>query len=366
MQSIIDAVISAAGGNIELVIANAEDSSLVVSFGCFGVKPNRFFFYKTFAELGKNVLFINAPSDNWYTEPLPWFSTNSIIESFERFANLVNTICRLYGFSRVKLFGFSMGGHGALLYSSAQSFDVPVDCVVIGTNTPLNLPKTISLRNYHLISERYGVTDLSRIDFGASGRKYAIVFGEFDVSDSYSGFVMRRLLGPGAEIGSHIGSTHNIPVHMTNTMGLAYGMEKILNHDLDFPGHGKIADVLTEEDLQPLPYFSPTINQSEEIAYIHELVRRYPQYAFGLNRIGAYLHNKNDLNGAFEYLQRSWEIAPNNENTNHHLSLIYEKKGQLDSALAHALLAKKALDSPGNVSRYETLKNKIVSSVIYT
>ncbi|MBY6347411.1 hypothetical protein E5C31_15700 [Providencia rettgeri] len=365
MQSIIDAAVKAAGGNVELVIANVEDPNLVVSFGCFGVKPNRFFFYKTFAALEKNVLFINAPINNWYTEPLPWFSTNSIAKSFEGFANLVNAICRLYGFSRVRLFGFSMGGHGALLYSSAKNFSVPVDCIVVGTNTPLNLPKTISLRNYHLISEDYGVTDLSGIDFDMVGKNYAIVFGEFDVSDAYSGLVLRRLLGSKAEIGSHIGSTHNIPVHMTNTMGLAYGMEKLLNLDLDFPGRGKIADVLTEEDLEPLPYFSPTINQPEEIAYMHDLVRRYPQYAFGLNRIGAYLHNKGDLNGAFEYLQRSWEIAPNNENTNHHLSLVFEKRGQLDSAFAHALLAKKALSSPVNVNRYEAVKNKIVSSVTY-
>ena len=252
-----------------------------------------------------------------------------------------------------------MGGYGALLYSTAESLCISTRCIAVGVNTPLNLPKTISIKNYTGINEKDGASCLSNISTSMFNKQYSIYFGEFDVSDAYSSLFLRDMIGDKVNIFSHAGATHNIPVHLDIHQNLANAMQSMLSGTFNFPGRGKAAELLTSADLKPLPFFSPTINQTSEIEYLESLVEKYPSYAFALNRIGAYWHNRGNLDLALDYLKRSWEAGPCSENTNHHLSLIFEKLGLLDESFSHAIMAAKSLPSNSNKSQLEKVKQRL-------
>lgn len=354
--------LSLSNGNMRLITSEADDRSLYIVFGCLNAAPGRYTFYRTFMDLKKNALFINSPKNDWFTNPISWLNGESLTASIDAFVDMANQLCKDHHLYRVVLVGFSMGAYGAMLYSSHGGFDHPVEVVAFGTETKLNLPKSISAKYKNLIPDLDSAGDLMNGGVFKPIHRYHMIFGELDIVDTYSALRLKEKF-PDADItvSSHGGSLHNVVDTLKKTVGLELGMRKSLGFVFDVPGEGELANYLSSSDIEPLLNFSVTMNNESEIQYLKSLVGKYPFFVLALNRIGAYYHNRGDRKRSLEYLVQAWLIAPQYENTNTHLSLIYEKDGQVEQALSHAIMAKKQIESPNNLSRVEVLIKRLAA-----
>lgn len=348
--------LNSSNGNMRLVTSEADDRSLYIVFGCLNAAPERYTFYRTFMDLQKNVLFINSPKNDWFTNPISWLNGESLTCSIDAFVDMANQLCKHHHLDKIVLVGFSMGAYGAMLYSSHRGFDHPVEVIAFGTETRLNLPKSISAKYKHLIPDLDGAGDLINGGVFEPIHRYHMIFGELDIVDTYSALCLKeKFHDADITISSHGGSLHNVVSTLKATVGLELGMKKSLRFVFDIPGEGRLASYLSSSDIEPLLNFSITMNNEDEIQYLKSLIEKYPFYVLALNRIGSHYHNRGDRKTSIKYLTQAWLLAPQYENTNTHLSLLHEKDGRIEQALSHAILAKQQIASLNNLSRVEGL-----------
>lgn len=206
-------------GLLRLDIRSPEDKVLYVAFSSYGTPRGVFNFDGSMRRMSKNALMVNSAKSDWYTHPLDGMGATTARESIDKLGAIVSETCKINGFKSVVYFGFSMGGYGALLYSRSSEIDVPLRCVAIGANTPVNLHRTISSRHLASIDCDDSLGDLLVEGFDTEDRKYIIACGELDVGDLYSAIVFHETYGDKILTISHAGSTHNVLSHLKELGG---------------------------------------------------------------------------------------------------------------------------------------------------
>ncbi|ARP53689.1 hypothetical protein ALFP_1802 [Alcaligenes faecalis] len=338
-------------GIMRLDIRNPDDDVLYVPFSSYGTVRGTFNFDGSMRRMGKNTLMVNSATSDWYTHPLDGMGATTARESIDKLGAIVSETCKINGFKSVVYFGFSMGGYGALLYSRSSEIDVPLRCVAIGTNTPVDLPRTISSRHLASIDCDDSLGDLLVEGFDAEDRNYVIACGELDVGDLYSAIVFHETYGDKILTISHAGSTHNVLSHLKELGGLEDSLSLMFTGDQQLLGWGRSAREITSAEIKPLLTFSPNMNAAEEVSYLIELTEKYPFFAYGLSRIGSYFYEKGDKGKAKKYLCKAWELAPNYHTVNKLLSRLYEDLGDIKLSLSHAILVNRMFKNSENESR---------------
>ncbi|MEI9882720.1 hypothetical protein [Atlantibacter hermannii] len=295
---------------------NPSDNRLFIVFGVKGTKPGAFAFYRTFCSLNINVLFIAPDQDNWYHNGLPDIG-NNLTSLCEGLDNIINELCDRYDFKSIKLFGSSMGGYLSLVYLELSNVKVPLSALVLGTETKLNLPSSYSEKSGYEYDETF--IDLKTRTF--RNRDVDMVYGEFDIVDSYCALRMKELKN--FKIKSHRFSGHIVPKTLEETIG----MKTFINDYNDgvncFIGMGHMTDFLDAKDLEPLIFESK--NSSAYIDALLLCLKKYPAFGWGWNRYGVYLHNKGLLSESKFALERSLLVNPFSKNSAEHLSSVVEK-----------------------------------------
>lgn len=296
---------------------NKDDKRLFIVFGARGAKPGAFGFYKTFVGLRLNTIFVTGHEDKWYQNGIP--SLGDDLESaMYSFDIRVKGICQELGFSSVTLIGSSMGGYLSLVYASLSDIKISMDAIIMGTETELFLPYSKSIE-----SPFSALKDYSNIKFkNYNNRPITMIFGEFDLVDSYCALSMK--IHSNFTILSHVSSGHVLPEVIDSTIGISDFFNDIINNKARcFIGMGNMSNFLSPSDIEPLikeQQFSKLY-----IECLEACLRKYPAFGFGWNRLGVYLHNNGDLIKAREAIKKSLLINMNYKNSISHLNSIESK-----------------------------------------
>lgn len=210
-----------------------------------------------------------------------------------------------------------MGGYGALLYSTLTKHSIKVKVISFGVETVLKLPNSKSEEGEFLPLDEF--KDIRGFDF--SHVDVNIIYGEFDLIDSYCALCMKGK--PGINLISHASSGHNVPETVANTIGIAEFFKLIIEDSFYFHGRGHMSSALNSRDI--LPLISCAQFSNEYIYSLESALKKYPAYGFGLNRLGVYHHNKDMFEEAYEFIKKSILINPKYPNSLQHLKSIEAK-----------------------------------------
>lgn len=346
-------------GLLRLDIRNPKDKVLYVAFSSYGTPRGAFNFDGSMQRMSKNSLMVNSAKSDWYTTPIEGIGAQSVNESIDALALIVSQVCTENGFNSVVYFGFSMGGYGALIYSRSLLIDVPLTCISIGANSPVDLPRTISSRHLSSIDCNNNLGDLLQDGFDVINKSYIIVCGELDIGDLYSAIVFHETYRDRISTISHAGSTHNVLSHLKLISGLEHSMSLMFSDDARLLSWGRCAREISSTEMKPLLSFSANMNTPEEVSYLIDLTDKYPFFSYALTRIGAYFYDKGDRRQAKRYLCRAWELSPNYHSLNKLLSRLYEDMGDLPASLSHAILVSRMFKNPENELRVRYLLGRV-------
>lgn len=296
-----------------LRMASPESSRLIVVFSSRGATPSKFSFFNTFEKYKCNVLHITPPDFSWYHTGLVGFGSDPK-EAFTRLSKIIDGFCILKKIDEIVLIGSSMGGYGALLYSTLTKHTMKVKVLSFGVETILKLPNSKSSEGDFVALDEF--KDIRGFDFSHVDAN--IIYGEFDLIDSYCALCMKGK--PGINLISHIFSKHNVPEEISKSISIIDFFKQIIEESLYFYGRGHMSSALNSRDIYTLlssPQFNDDYINSLEIA-----LKKYPTFGFGLNRLGVYYHNMGKLKEALILIKKSILISPNFPNSLEHLKAI--------------------------------------------
>ncbi|WP_426785754.1 tetratricopeptide repeat protein (plasmid) [Rahnella variigena] len=299
-----------------LRMASPEKKRLLVVFSSRGAKPGEFSFFKTFEIYKCNVLHITPPDFSWYHTGLVGFG-NDPKEAFIKLSKIIDEFCIINNIEEIVLIGSSMGGYGALLYSTLTKHSMSVRVLSFGVETILKLPNSKSEEGEFIPLDEF--KDIRGFDF--SHVDVNIIYGEFDLIDSYCALCMKGK--PGVNLISHIFSGHNVPETVSSSIAIVEFFTQIIEDSLYFYGRGHMSSALNSRDISPL--ISGAQFNDEYITSLEIALKKYPTFGFGLNRLGVYYHNKDMLKEAYKLIQKSILINPKYPNSLQHLKTIEEK-----------------------------------------
>lgn len=292
---------------------DVNDKRLFVVFSSRGAGPGDFSFYKTFDSLNVNVLHITPSDFSWYQKGLVGLGDTLPI-AFKSLSEKLDDFCIKHNIEKIICVGASMGGYGALAYGALSSRKIATTIIVFGTETVLNLPGSKSSESKFDVLEKF--KDIRFLDY--SNLDVNMIFGEYDLVDSYCALSMRH--DKNFSFYSCSSAAHVVPEYLNNQVGIVNFFKEFLSGGRSFIGRGHIASSLYPEDIEPLlfnPQFSDAYNQA-----INDCIRKYPAFGLAWNRLGVYLHNSGQLAQALDAIKRSYSISPTYQNTLEHLKSI--------------------------------------------
>ena len=298
---------------------NLSDKRLFIIFSSVGAYPGNFSFFRTFETLNVNVLHITPPDFSWYQNGLNGISDN-IETSFVELSSLIESFCHDVGICEIYITGASMGGYAAMVYASLSKKSINLTVISFGTETILKLKDSKS-RQFNFDIKK-GYRDIRNLNY--SGINVNMIFGEFDMVDSYSALTMSYRKN--FNLYSCQASGHAVPEYFNKKIGIVNFFKSFLNGGKSFIGRGHMPSELDEFDLIEL------INNDQlsslYVEALYKCIKKYPAFGYGLNRLGAYLHMKGDLKEAKNALEQSLLINPDYQNSLEHLINIKRKLAQ--------------------------------------
>ncbi len=299
-----------------LRMGNPTESRLLVVFSSRGATPGNFSFFKVFTAYRCNVLHITPPDFSWYHTGLVGFGSDPKT-AFHKLSELIEELCLTNDINEIVLIGSSMGGYGALLYSTLTQHTPSVRVISFGVETILKLPNSKSAEG-----EFFSLPEFNDIrGFDYSHVEANIIYGEFDLIDSYCALCMKGK--PGINLISHQNSQHNVPEAVSSTIGIVEFFRQIIEGGTYFYGRGHMSHALNARDI--LPLLTNEQFNSDYVKCLHSAIRKYPAFGFGLNRMGVYFHNAGEIEKALEYIKKSILIHPKYTNSLQHLKSIEAK-----------------------------------------
>lgn len=297
-------------------VKNIQDKRLFVIFSSRGAGPGVFSFYKTFESLNVNVLHITPSDFSWYQKGLVSLG-DDLPTAFKSLSERLDNFCLSHNILEAICVGASMGGYGALVYGALSSRKVNTSLILFGTETVLKLPYSKSAESHFDVLEKF--RDIRFLDY--SGLNVNMIFGEFDVVDSFCALSMKY--DRNFSFYSCASAAHVVPEYLNAKIGFVNFFNEFLAGGRSFIGRGHIATELYPEDISPLLFdvpFSDDYNKA-----IKRCIEKYPAYGYAWNRLGVYLHQRGDLLASLEALKRSHMIHPAYQNTLEHLKVVRAK-----------------------------------------
>lgn len=345
-------------GQLSLHIRNPSDKELFVVFGARGSKPYYYGFYKAFETLNKNVLFFNDQGSSWYTKPQEWAKQTSLKDFMDLICHSILETISLHKMKSVVFFGSSMGAYGAYLYANHLVLpkNVSLRMILISLECRLGDNFSKSKENIDEIDFDSGYCDLLKLK--PKHKNTLLFFGELDLYDSWSALKLKEQ-DHASRLISIADSDHNIPQYLDKKIGFSDFMKSVLDGNLFFPRKGYLEYYIRHQDLSRI--MSHDSSSQEYLDLMQGCVKKYPNFAYGWNRLGVIAHNNDQLTEAYAFLKKSYFSAPSFHNTLLHLSIVCEKMNRFNEALFYSIEGSFLYPEPEHIifkQRSEALRSK--------
>jgi hypothetical protein len=301
-------------------LKDKSDKRVFIVFSSRGAEPGDFSFYKTFDKLDVNVLHITPPDFTWYQSGLVGLG-DSLEISFDKLANKVVSFCEDFEAVKIFIVGASMGGYAAVLFSSMLSMAARVsyspEVICFGTEMILKLPNSKSSELDFFVADR--LKDIRHFDF--VNVKINMIFGEFDLVDTYCALIMKE--HPSFYLYSCSSSGHLVPEFLNKTVTIVEFFRSFISGGKSFIGRGHIDSEVNADDIYPLVFSKPF--SEEYLSALNLCLKKYPAFGYGWNRLGVYHHNNSNLADASNCLKKSQLINSDFSNTTQHIASVRKK-----------------------------------------
>lgn len=316
-----------------------DSKKLLVSFGNADSSNGKFPFFKTFDKL-KNIsyLLISARDGNvWYSNGLPGIA-DDLENMLCRLAEIILEFCVWNKIEEVIFTGASMGGVPALLISHfTQTYiysHIKCNVLIFCTETVLFLPGSRSTYHDNIegFKEKFPLKYIDICDLNYYANDITLYFGERCIVDAYCALRLREIQKNEYQRDIRLISSRNvghlIVPFLDNQRGWIVDLyRQYLDEDNCFVlNEGTIEKHLCSDDLQPI--LIEKIDDEDYFIQLIKVVKKYPCYAYALNRLGVCFEKRGDLDNALKYLLRS-SIEDNTlENTMVHLANVRRLRGK--------------------------------------
>ncbi len=310
-----------------------ESDQLIVAFGNAGALNGVFPFYKTLHNISACSFFLISGLDvnAWYSNGLPGLGDN--LECvLNDLADCIQSYCEKLDIKKCYFVGASMGGYPALLITHFiqrnSLYDIKYNVVCFCTETCLFLKNSRS--EYHnnivyfkdLVNGKY--VDINALCFNAD--EITMYFGERCIVDSYCALRLKeqqlKFFNKPIRLISCRDAGHLILPYLDMNRGyIKHLFQELLLYNSFFILHeGTMSEHLCSEDVYGM--IDPDVNSEQFFITMKKIVQKYPNYAFGLNRLGVCYEKREDYSNAFKFLTMSAIEDPSLENTKIHLDYV--------------------------------------------